>query len=493
MSLFSLILSVLGTLVSVTDQASFDCLQERLDSLLETPAEDITVAFGPGVYYYHESHLQLTGRDCPEVTLRFLGKGAVLVAGDEGGGYDLETGYVDLGALDAVDVRNPVRKAHSWPVPVLGRKGLYKIRCNEPDCPQEAAEDMQVILSQWFKGAVYPVEKIAHGWLYFRREHDYGIGMWTELRYGRSLPRYILCGPPRREGLHACRCSSFLTVRNSAFRSVELEGFHFLGNREGGSLILLDSLRASSILLSDCRFTGLHSDVILVKDTDGAVVKDCLFKANYLNCIRIEGSSREVDVVHNRFIDNGLKMSNVPVVQSMGVDCRIRNNYIEDFSSIAIGVGIHYTMEDVHGTSTLVEKNEICMSEAFRSGVFRELVDAGAIYIWTQNQGTVIRGNHIHDLAGPHGNRGILADDGVINVEICDNRVFRIKDGYCIDLRKFFRIQRRKASRVHRANVGNRIHDNLMDGRMRVYVRRDDPESSVTNNHRLKSEPCAFP
>lgn len=493
MSLLALFLSFLGPVVSVTDQASFDCLQERMDSVLRTSAEEVSVTFTPGVYYFREGHLRLCGLDRPDVTVHLSGSGAVLVAGDDGGGYDLETGYVDTEALEAVDVRNPVRKARSWPVPVVGKKGLYKIRCREPDCPPEAAKGMQIILSQWFKGAVYPVEKIHRGWLYFRRERDYGVGMWTELRFGRCLPRYILCKPPRFEGLHPCRFSNFLTVQDCAFRSFRMDGFHFLGNREGNSLFLLDGLEAASVRMSGCRFTGLHSDGIVVKDTDGVEIRDCLFQGDYLSCIRIEGSSRKADVNHNRFIANGLKMTNAPLVQSMGVDCRIGDNYFEDFSYSAIGVGLHYTIDDRYGTSTLVENNEICMSEAFRSGVFLELVDGGAIYIWTQNQGTVVRGNYIHDLAGPHGNRGILADDGTVHVEISGNRIFRIQGGHCIDLRKCFRIQHRKASKVCRANVGNRIFDNLMDGRMRVFVRRRDPESYIGGNRRVESEPCVFP
>ena len=489
MSLTTLLLAVLGTIVSVTDQSSFDRLQERVDSVLQTSTEELVVAFSPGVYFYREGQLQFSGLDRPELTVRFSGTGAVLVAADDGGGYDLETGHVDLKALEAVDVRDSVRQARTWPVPVLGRKGVFKILCREPDCPPEAAKGMHIILSQWFKGAVYPVEKIARGWLYFRREPDCGIGMWTELRFGRCLPRYILCRPPQRDDLHACRVSNFLTVRDCSFQTLQLEGFHFLGNREGDYLITLDSLKTSSVQLSACRFSGLHSDGIDVKDTDDVEVRDCLFEGNYLNCIRIEGSSRRADVHHNRFIDNGLKMTSAPLVQSMGVDCKIRDNYFEDFSYSAIGVGIHFSVDDPYGTSTLVENNEICMSEAFRSGVFRELVDAGAIYIWTQNQGTVIRGNYIHDLAGPHGNRGILADDGVVNVEICNNRVFRIQDGHCIDLRKCLRIQHRKASKVRRANVGNRIYDNLVDGRMRLYVRSNDPDSCISGNQRVKSEP----
>ena len=67
-------------------------------------------------------------------------------------------------------------------------------------------------------------------------------------------------------------------MRDCSFQTLQLEGFHFLGNREGDYLITLDSLKTSSVQLSACRFSGLHSDGIDVKDTDDVEVRDCLFE-----------------------------------------------------------------------------------------------------------------------------------------------------------------------------------------------------------------------
>ena len=90
--------------------------------------------------------------------------------------------------------------------------------------------------------------------------------------------------------------------------------------------------------------------------------------------------------------------------------------------------------------------------------------------------------NLIHDIAGPHGNRGILADDGPVNVEICGNRISHIHNGYCIDLRRCLRVARKPGSQVMKPNMGNKIHDNICDGKMRLYVRRDDPDSYISGN-----------
>lgn len=480
MLMFSGLETLAADTLSVSDQAGFDCLPLRLEE--ELCNGSIHVLIRPGVYYYDERFMELEHLDFPGSSLSISGKGAVLVASTGSGADVLDCGYVDTLALRPVDIRHPVRKAGSWPVPVLFRKDVYRIRCQESDLPPEEALGMKIILSQWFKGAVYPVEKIEGGWLYFRKDKDWGVPMWSELRFGRCLPRYILCPKPERADLYACRTSNFLSVRHSRLASVKLTDLSFLGNGVGDGLINLEGAEADSVVISDCRFTGIRSDCIVAEETDRLRIRDCTFLGNYLSCIRIFPGCGETLVRHNRFLDNGLMMSNAPIVHCRGKDYRIAENYFEDFSYSAIGIGIHFTEDDPYGTSGVVEDNEICMSEGFRSGVFRELIDAGAIYVWTRNRNTVIRNNYIHDIDGPHGNRGIFADDGAVNLEIAGNRVFRVSHGYCIDLRKAFWVQRLRKSKIRKVNVGNRIHDNVVDGRMRIFVRKSDPGSYAARN-----------
>jgi hypothetical protein len=134
----------------------------------------------------------------------------------------------------------------------------------------------------------------------------------------------------------------------------------------------------------------------------------------------------------------------------------------------------------------VVEENEICMSERFRSQVPRELIDGGAVYIWTQNQEVSIRNNFIHDLDGPHGNKGIFADDGTVGVEIVGNLLLAVHGGHCIDLRKAHRVERMRSSHIRRVNVRNRMDGNTLDGRCRFYVRKGDPDSFTGRNLELE-------
>lgn len=477
-----------GNRIVVRNQADFDLLQHSVEAALSSSDTLADVRLLPGIYFFRENHLILDGLERPDFHLRISGKGAVLVAISTGREYHLDKGYVDLSTQEPVDVREQVRKAGSWPLPVPFRRGLYMIRLDEADHSEEEMEGCHIILSQWFKGAVYPVEKIRRGWLFFRKDQDYGTAMWSELRFGRCLPRCILCHPPVRTDLHACGVSAFLTVTDSKLKSLSIEGPSFLGNKQGEPLVRIDRLGAGSVQIIGCNFSGIRSSVICSEETDHLLVKGCLFKNNYLSCIEIGEGGQNVRIERNRFLDNGLMMTNAPVIHCLAKDYRIAENYIEDFSYSAVSVGLHYTQPDRFGTSGVVEKNEICMSPAFRRGVPRALIDAGAIYVSTINTRALIRNNHIHDIQGPHGNRGIFADDGTVNVEITGNRVFRILNGYSIDLRRCFRVGRKPKSKITCPNVGNKIYDNVCDGRMRLYIRKDDPGSLLSNNQIIRSK-----
>lgn len=481
-----LLMSLVSLVFEVFNQADFDTLPSRLVDVLVTKDsytyDTIEIHFSPGVYLYREGHLSVSGQDRPNTRFIIKGEGCVFVAND--GETGLACNYVNLEALKPVDVWGPVREAQSWPIPV--GKGVYKIRCDEPDLPEDEAGKTWLHISQWYQGPFYPVVKIQRGWLYFRKDVDGGTSLWSELRFGRCLPRYILCDyRSLPEGLHACSSTNFLTISQCRFDQVSMEGLCFLGNKDGGSLLFFEQVQAGSITVSDCLFSHIRSMGIRVTGTDRFRMENCRFTGNYQCCVDVQEGCRDAVISGNCFIGNGRMMTNRPLVHCSGVDYAVRDNYFEDFSYSAIGLGIHFTEVDIHGTSGVVERNEICQSEAFRGGVFRSLVDSGAIYITTNNAHTVIRDNYIHDIDGPHGNRGILADDGVINVTIENNTILRIRNGYCIDLRRCLRVAWLPDSKVQAPNTGNRIVGNVYDGDVKLYIRKNDATSFIGNNKRI--------
>ena len=477
---------LLSVILPVTSQQDFDRLGERIDTLLSAGEREVDVCFAPGTYYFRDGHLRLSGIEAPETIVRLQGDGTILIGGEDGQGATFSCGFVNRERQEAIDVLGPVRKAGFWPLRVPFRKGLYAIRCKGlPSVSEAGAAGMKIVLSQWFVGAVYDVVKISRGWVFFRRV-PYRTRIWSELRFGRCLPRFMLFSPGKARSHYPCAASNFLSVENSRFGSIVLEGIHFLGNGEGGRLVRFCGVEADSVVVRRCTFEGIRSRGLLVDGTDHFRLWNNVFEKGALNQVYVDKTSEDARIERNRFIENGQLMTNEPVVDCKGKDFMVRNNYFEDFSYSAIGVGLHFTDTSGLVTCGVIEKNEICMTEHYRQAPMRSLIDGGAIYVWTQNKDVTIRENYIHDISGPHGNRGIFGDDGVVNLKIVENTVLRINGSYAIDVRQVHRIGRRKDSAIQRVNVGIVIRDNTYDGRVRLHIRKDDPDSFLGGNISLK-------
>ena len=54
-----------------------------------------------------------------------------------------------------------------------------------------------------------------------------------------------------------------------------------------------------------------------------------------------------------------------------------------------------------------------------------------------------------------------------MNVHILENRVQRIANSYCIDLRRVSRVAKDPQSYAKKVNVGNRLQGNVVDGKVR--------------------------
>ena len=478
---------LLAAILPVTSQRDFDRLNERIDSVITVGERQVEVCFEPGTYFFKEEHLTFTGIEAKDVDLRLTGNGATLIGSrDAESSPAFENGFVDLERLSVHDALAPVRKAGLWPIRVPFHKGLYVVRAKgEADVSEADAAGMKIILSHWFVGAVYDVVKIHRGWIYFRRV-PYRTRIWSELRFGRCLPRYMLFAPMKAASAYACAASNFLSVDDSRFGSVVLDSLRFLGNGDGGRLLRFSGMDADSLVIRRCTFEGIRSRGILVEGTDHFRLRDNAFLEGALNQVYVDKTASDAKILGNRFIRNGLLMTNDPVVDCKGSEFLVRNNYFEDFSYSAIGAGLHFTDTSGLVTSGVIENNEICMSEAFRQPPIRSLIDGGAIYVWTQNKYLVVRENYIHDIAGPHGNRGIFGDDGVVNLHVIDNTVLGIRGSYAIDVRRVHRVGYLRNSAIRKVNVGIVIKGNRYDGRIRVHARKNDPGSHIGGNYILK-------
>ena len=165
-------------------------------------------------------------------------------------------------------------------------------------------------------------------------------------------------------------------------------------------------------------------------------------------------------VTNNEFKDCGIGLGNTMCVRCNEAEYYIANNTFCNFGYSAIGVGLWYGHEKKHDIRGIIEHNEIYFAgDYFAHREKYTLMDAGAIYVWTQNDDAIIRYNYIHEYGGMRLNSGIYCDDGASNCMIYGNVVLNTPDGCSITSRK---VKDQKAT--HQNNSNNFMAENVVDG-----------------------------
>ena len=451
----------------VSDQAAFDALPARLGQALKGK-DDITVRFLSGVYFFQERHLTIDGIQRPDIALSIQCSGAVFVPA---GGKETRwnDAFVDLEGLKAVELFTPLTQVRRRPEIVDRKTGLCRVRTWEQSVPERKAGDLSLVLTQWYTSQVYKVERISRGYIFFRSGKVTSDGSpWSDpdsdYKYGKVLPRYVLlCPSSAPDGLHRGTASRFLTVSGSRLKRFSLEGARFVGNGGEDCLIQFYGVGAEEIDLSGCQFEHQHGNAVQVQRTDGFHFRNNQLSGLWRTGVVLDYYSSGAVITDNRFDDTGLLMMQDFCIIARGSDFLISGNEFSDFTYGAIGIGTHFREPIPPSSSGVVERNELYCTEGFR----RYLMDSGAIYTWTSNKDVTIRKNHIHDIGGFKDNRGIFCDDGTVNVKILYNTVLRIRNSYCIDLRRVASVEKDPQSHVKRTNVGNRMAGNTVDGKVR--------------------------
>lgn len=185
-------------------------------------------------------------------------------------------------------------------------------------------------------------------------------------------------------------------------------------------------------------------------------------------------------MLNNLFKNVCATLNNKSAVMCSGDNFLIKGNRFVNFSYTSVACGKHYTAQNPDPTSGIIEYNEFCHDENYRSSISKNgLMDGGTIYVATQTDGITIRYNYIHDISGVKDNRGIFCDDGTKNVSITGNVIQRIQNSYCIDLRNVAFV----SDKVPDHNTGNTCTDNLVDGDIRFYLR--DESCKESNNKKI--------
>lgn len=471
LSLF-LPLALLGagknTSVTVASQADFDALSASITRLAKDGMQRIDVTFREGVYFYKDNQLDIRGLNAPSLRISLECSGAVFVGASEGPGSEFDA-FVRLSDLTVRERLSAPVQAQGRPTLVDRRTGLCKVKTQEKNVPAGKCEGLYIVLTQWYRSGKYPVQRIQDGYVYFTCPDYVSDGNPfhdpdSDYKFGKVLPRYeLLDARSTPAGCHRSSASRFLTLHGCYIGTFTLTGARFIGNGGRDCLMQFYANDAVSVEVSGCRFEYVHDDVVHVQRTSNFRFADNTLEHLWMHGVTVDYFASGAEFTGNRFRDTGLLMDQTFCIQLRGSNFHVHDNVFTDFTYGAVGIGTFYRETVPASASGVVENNDLFCT----SGFTRYLMDSGAIYTWTINKDVVIRRNHIHDIGGYKENRGIFCDDGTVNVHILENRVERIANSYCIDLRRVSRVAKDPQSYAKKVNVGNRLEGNVVDGKVR--------------------------
>ncbi len=475
-------------LMRINSQAQFDALNNNITQAIASGHQDIQIMIGPGVYFYHENHLERKNEQQPGVSIRITGQQAILVAaGNDYHNGDIYKGdfhhansFVNIDTQEFYDCWSDCVFADSL-IRIVNEKDklCFLPYSKAADFMSDDASKMYITITEWFRGYTFKVQKVSSNGIYFVADNlayikNFGTEEYNvnyDYIYGRQLPRFSLCNPADKKNkvrisngkvwyekdkrIHECLASCFLHLSDNAYKSFTLSGLHFIGNKGRNQLLQIFNTKAEQIVINSCLFEGIRNLVLSADQTD-----NLLFKENRLsNCssfgIRSSNSCGNTTVIDNEFDHIGKDMSQTSCVCCKGSNYYVAHNTFRNFGYSAIDIGVWYRTQKEYPSFGIVEYNHIFYDSDYLKHKERHtLMDSGAIYTCTQNDDATIRYNYIHDYAGMRHNRGIFCDDGASHLRIYGNIVINTSH-HAIDSRL--------CPNINENNLDNQVMYNIVN------------------------------
>ena len=496
--------------VTVNNQADFDQLTEKLKAAIYSDHDDVYVMISPGRYVAHEHQIKLIRVIAPTKRIHIVGHDAVVIP--KGREYRDGEVYEDKFSINNcwmnqdkdVDTWSHVRQADGL-VEVVDPETKECVLKGSDTFPFSVDyENAYILITHWFQSSVYKVTEIDGRYIYFTA-HDLdesysknGYNINDDYNYGKMNPRYKLCNvdtgddylriidgrvflPYGMTSVREGQTHRYITIKDCRFRSLEISGIKFLGNsqKDANPAIYLKDIESESVLIHECEFRGFRSSVITSKSTNDVVIENNVFSDCYFSGIQSDNASVSTVVKGNSFSSMGKRMTNSFCVICHGANYRILKNIFVDFGYSGIGVGVWYKGSKKNDCSGVVEHNELKYSDDYVADIANHaIMDNGAIYLWTKNDGSIIRYNYINNFSGVKHNRGIFCDDGAYNYKLIGNVITEIANSYCIDARKEAKVEESitQGTGIERANVNIVMKENIVDGKIR-FVGSDEEDN----------------
>lgn len=472
--------------IPIINQEDFDLLQKKIEGAIKAGEKDIVIYFGSGPFYYKDDHVLLRDVYGKDVSLRFRGcKTKIISAGKQyrkGDLYDggFSTKYVWLDSkLNDLYIWGQMYQADSMVDIVDETTKLCRIHSLEFSLSaSNVGPNAWIQLTEWYMSGTYRVERIDGQYVYFTA-HDLKPGLASYGNYNvnydftvvKQYPRFRVCnladktaalniieGQPVTKDFYECQSSTFLQIYGTDFRNIDISGISFYGNAGKSMLFRFLGARISEgINIRHCEFYGIKSVAVYMMQTSNTTISDCRFVDCYDHVLLAISKVKNICITGNYFQNIGKGLQSTFAINCQCSDFYIANNMLVNFGYGGIGVGTSAT-DELEGNG-IVEDNVLYFSDEYAEYAKKSsLIDGGAIYLYTRNDGTIVRYNRIHNYTGAHSNRGIYCDDGAYGFTLYGNVITKISNSNYIDSRLV-------PSADMPTNTNNVIEYNIIEGR----------------------------
>lgn len=480
--------------IYVNTQEDFNNISSNITAAINSGEKNIFVQISPNKQYIaKEKHVMLGWLNAPDVSVYIRGNGAVIIP--EGKCYFDEECYTGVFSFDNSWMYGE-RDIPLWTYFDYAQGLVEIIDVNKKKCRLKTAkqqfsgvdsQNIFILIPEWCQTGIYKVDRIDDGFIYFtandlKKSYNNGYVVNDDYNYGNKEIRYKLCNiddknilriinrrifiPEETRYVREGFIHNYITIQSSAFKKIDISDLEFRGNsyKDSQPSIFICDSKCNSIQIRNCKFIGMHGTVISIEMTSNVSVKNNLFKDCYYYGVYSDNCSENTSITNNNFESMGKRMQCSFCITCRGENYYVAKNVIKDYGYGGIGVGVWHGSPQSRPSKGVVEQNELFYSEKYLQDVLNNcIMDGGAIYVWTKNDGAIIRNNYIHDISGIKDNRGIFCDDGASNFLIYGNVIENIANSFCIDSRRVASVERT----VGTSNINNKIYGNIVDGRIR--------------------------
>lgn len=506
------------TSICIKNQQSFDSLSNRIGELVKRGERDIYVYFKSGVYVAARNQIKLARLKAPDTDIHFIGKkdvfivpqGAVYKNGDTyQGEYSINHSWMS-GTKD-LEIWSTVKYANGVVEIINEKQKECRLKVSDKIQDDLSCEHVSIMIPAWYQTYYYKVSKIEDGYIYFiadnlKKSYNDGYNVNDDYNYAQKRIRYKLCNIEEGEdyvriiggkvvlpkGVSTARegkISNIISIQECAFGTFEIKGIQFCGNGYGkySSLITFENTTFQKGVIRNCAFYGMKSTVIDINSTSNVSVYNNDFKDCHYQGIISDNKSPNTTIKKNSFKQMGKRMLASPSITCGGTDYCVSGNEITDYGYCGISVGIWFGTKAEEKSSGIIEYNKLVYTDQYIENIENTgIMDGGAIYVFTKNDGAIIRNNEIRNYTGIWDDRGILCDDGTYGVQIYGNVITGINDNYSIDCRRVKRVEASvyPTSEIERSNINIVIRDNIVDSPIR-FEGHEDSDNGCYKGHNI--------